>query len=76
MMVADIYPLSFALLKTKPRSTTHCIYQLNIFNTLIVMYKLQVRLVPDIFQDFCSVPKNNYILIFSGEYSIPLKNQN
>ena len=37
------------------------------------MYKSQVRLVSDIFQDFCSIPKSKYILRSSGDFSIPLK---
>ena len=37
------------------------------------MYKSQVRLVPDIFHDFCSIPKSKYILRSSGDFSIPLK---
>ena len=45
------------------------IYQLNIFNTLIFMYKSQVRPV----SDFCSIPKNKYILRSSDDFLIPLK---
>ena len=37
------------------------------------MYKSQVRLVSDIFKDFCSIPKSKYILRSSGDFSIPLK---
>ena len=49
------------------------IYQLNIYNTLIFMYKSQIGLVPDIFHEICSIPKNKYILRSSDDFSIPLK---
>ena len=37
------------------------------------MYKSQIGLVPDIFHEICSIPKNKYILRSSDDFSIPLK---
>ena len=49
------------------------VYQLNIFQTLIFMFKTKLKLVPNIFQNFFTEKETKYKLKSSGNYYVPFK---